>query len=92
MKNIFLDCIDIIKSLVGHEYLYFDTAVEVKLTPHTYPFQAWAVAVSEKDELYIMDNNEEWHQLKLEQHNASLVLGSLYQRLKMMRINYAKAS
>lgn len=92
MKNIFLDCIDIIKSLVGHEYLYFDTAVEVKLTPHTYPFQAWAVSVSENDELYIMDNNEEWHQLKLEQHNASLVLGSLYQRLKMMRINYAKAS
>lgn len=92
MKAILTECIDIIKSLVGHEYLYFDTAVEVKLTPHTYPFQVWAVAVSDKDAIYIMDNNEEWHQLKLDQQNAALVLGSLYQRLNVMRINYAKAS
>jgi hypothetical protein len=92
MMNILKDCVEIIRDLVGHEYLYFDTAVEIKITPHTHPFLAWAVAVSQKDAIFIMDNNEQWHQLEMQQENASLVLGSLYQRLKMMRINYAKAS
>lgn len=86
MKTIYQECIDIVKELVGHEYLYFNTAVEVKITP------AWAVCVSPNDELFIMDNNEQWHQVELDDDNASLVIGSLYQRLKLMRVNYAKAS
>jgi hypothetical protein len=92
MKTIFEDCMEIVKNLVGHDYLYFESPVEVKVTPHTYPFSAWAVCVSPKDELYVMDNDEQWHQVELEDYNAALVIGSLYQRLKLMRINYAKAS
>ena len=38
MKTIFQECIEIVKNLAGNDYLYFDTAVEVKITPHTYPF------------------------------------------------------
>lgn len=91
-KTIYQECTDIVKDLVGHDYLYFDTAVEVKVTPHTHPFNAWAVSVSSKDELYIMDSDEQWHQLALTDFNAPLVVGSLYQRLKLMRIHYAKAS
>ena len=91
-KTIYTECVDIIKDLVGHEYLYFDTAVEVKLTPHTYPFAAWAVSVSPKDELYVMDSDEQWHQVELKDQNVALVIGSLYQRLRMMRTQYAKAS
>lgn len=92
IKTIFQECVEIVKDLVGNDYLYFDQAVEVKVTPHTYPFSAWAVCVSPKDELYAMDGNEQWHKVELEDYNAALVIGSLYQRLKLMRINYAKAS
>lgn len=92
MNSIYHECAEIVKDLVGHDYLYFDTAVEVKTSPHTYPFSAWAVSVSPKDELYAMDSDEQWHHVELEDVNASLVLSSLYQRLKLMRIDYAKAS
>lgn len=91
-KSILHECIDIIKGLVGHGYLYFDHAVEVKITPHSFPFNAWAVCVSPKDELYVMDSDEQWHKAELADTNAALIIGSLYQRLKMMRLNYAKAS
>ena len=90
-KTIFSECVEIVKELVGHEFLYFDTAIEVKVTPHSFPFNAWAVCVSPNNELFVMDSDEEWHQVELTDDNA-LVIGSLYQRLKLMRISYAKAS
>ena len=91
-KTIFQECVDIVKELVGHEFLYFETAVEVKVTPHSFPFNAWAVCVSPKDELYVMDSDEQRHEVELEDDNGALVIGSLYQRLKLMRVRYAKAS
>jgi hypothetical protein len=91
-RTILQECKEIIRELVGHEYLYFDQAVEVKLTPHSYPFHTWAVCVSPKDELFLMDGEEQWHQLELRDQNAALMIGSLYQRLMLMRISYAKAS
>jgi hypothetical protein len=39
-----------------------------------------------------MDSGEQWHQVELADDNAGLVIGSLYQRLKLMRVSYAKAS
>lgn len=91
-NTIYQECAEIVKDLVGHDYLYFDTAVEVKTSPHSFPFDAWAVSVSPKDELYVMDSDEEWHSVALTDTHAALVVGSLYQRLKLMRYNYAKAS
>lgn len=91
-KTILNECIEIVKELVGHEFLYFDTTIEVKVTPHSFPFNAWAVCVSPKNDLYVMDSNEQWHQVELTDDNVGLVIGSLYQRLKLMRISYAKAS
>ena len=92
IKTMFQECVEIVKDLVGNDYLYFENAVEVKVIPHTYPFSAWAVSVSPKEELYVMDSEEQWHKVELEDYNAALVIGNLYQRLKLMRINYAKAS
>jgi len=91
-KSILNECVEIIKDLVGNDYLYFNNAVEVKTTPHSFPFNAWAVCVSPKNELYVMDSDEQWHKTELNDSNAALVIGSLYQRLKLMRISYAKAS
>jgi len=92
MKNLFDECVEIIRSLVGHDYLYFDAAVEVKTTPHSHPFNAWAVCVSPENGLYVMDNDEAWHKVEPEAARDFLVIGSLCQRLKLMRIHYAKAS
>jgi len=92
MKTLFQECVDIVKGLAGHEFVYFETAIEVKVTPHSFPFNAWAACVSPKDELFLMDSNEEWHQVELDDDNSALVIGSLYQRLKLMRVDYAKAS
>ena len=92
IKSIFQESIEIVRDLVGNDYLYFDTAVEVKISPHTFPFAAWAVCVSPKDDLFVMDSSEQWHQVELNDTNAALVIGSLYQRLRMMRVQYRKAS
>jgi len=91
-NTIYNECVDIIKNLVGNEYLYFDSKVEIKTSPHSFPFAAWAVCVSPKDELYVMDSDEEWHQVEVTDAKAALVIGSLYQRLRLMRTQYAKAS
>ena len=91
-KTIYNECADIVKELAGHEFLYFDTAIEVKVTPHSFPFSAWAVCVSPKDELFVMDSDEQWHKVEVMDDYASVVIASLYQHLKLMRINYAKAS
>ena len=91
-KTIFIECADIVRDLVGNDYLYFDSAVEVKVSPHSFPFAAWGVCVSPKNDLYVMDSNSQWHQVELNDDHASLVIGSLYQRLRLMRIQYAKAS
>jgi hypothetical protein len=91
-RTIFNECVDIVKDLVGTNYLYFESAVEVKVAPHSFPFAAWAVCVSPKNELFVMDSREQWHQVELTDDKASLVIGSLYQRLRLMRIQYAKAS
>lgn len=91
-KTIFEECVEIVKGLVGNEYLYFDSKVEVKTNPHTFPFAAWAVCVSPKDELFIMGSDEQWHAVELTDNKAALVISSLYQRLRLMRIQYAKAS
>jgi len=83
MKNMMQDCVDIIKDLVGHEYLYFDTALEIRTSPHVFLFQAWGVCVSTTEELYVMDGNQQWHKVEPDVGNANLVIGSLYQRLKI---------
>jgi hypothetical protein len=88
MNNITQECLDIVKDLVGHEYLYFDTALEVRTSPHTFPFQAWGVCVSPENEIYVMDGNQDWHKVEPNVGNAYLVLGSLYQRLQLLKRKY----
>lgn len=90
--TIFQECVEIVTGLVGHEYLYFDDGVQVKTSPHSFPFIAWAVCTSPGGELYVMDGDEQWHKVELSDDNAHLVIGSLYQRLRLMRIQYKKAS
>ena len=92
IRSILHECGEIVKELVGHEYLYLDTAVEIKLTPHMPPVRIWGVSLSPAGDLFVMDQEECWHKPDLNDNHSALLIGSLYQRLKLMRIRYAKAS
>jgi hypothetical protein len=83
------ELIELIKSLVGNEYLYFDTAVVIKKTPHTIPLNMWAVSVSPSGKVYVMDADEKWHEVE---EKDSRIIASLYQRLKLISEQYKKAS
>ncbi len=92
MKNLYQECLDLIISLADHDTLYFDQAVEIRHSPHSFPFLAWGVCASPGGAIYVMDSDGQWHELKTTDINAMLVIGSLYQRLMFMRNQYAKAS
>lgn len=77
------EIIYIIKSLVGNEFLYFGTELEIKLTPHSWPVLMWGVCVSNNDEIYLMDGGEEWHKVEEE-----VILQTLYQRMKSIEKTY----
>lgn len=81
----FSHLIDLIKGLVGTDYLYFDDAVIVKKTPHTVPVNVYAVCVSPNKELFVMDAGEQWHQVE---ENETNIIGSLFQRVKLLSIQY----
>ena len=90
MTTLLTDCRILVRELAGDAPLYFETAVQVKLTPHSPPFAAWAVALAEDGTLQVMDAEEQWHPFGMDDRNAHLLLGSLYQRLRMLRVHYRK--
>jgi hypothetical protein len=85
------EVVKMIRELVGGENLYFDTSLLIKITPHTWPVQIWAVSVSPKDEIYLMDGLEVWHQLEETDTNYHKVLSTLYQRLQAYHKNFKTA-
>ncbi len=92
MNNQLQQCIEMVKEWVGHEYLYFDTALQVKFSPHQAPFSVWGLCVSPADALYVMDSEQQWHAVEAASGADDLVIGSIYQRLTWMGSRYAKAS
>jgi hypothetical protein len=83
--------IAMIKDLVGNEYLYFQTSLLVKITPHTWPVQIWAVCVSPKNQIFLMDGLETWNELEETDRNYSVVLQSLFQRMQAIYKTYKTA-
>ena len=92
MKNQLQDCIKIVKEWMGNEFLYFDTALQVKYSPHHFPFSIWGLCVSPNDTLYVMDSDQQWYPLDAKTGNDDLVIASIYQRLQWLGSKYAKAS
>ena len=70
-------------SIVGLDFLYFDTAIEVKQTPHRDPVRIWGVTVNKNGSVWLMTSDQQWHQLETTDLNYNLVAASVYQRLKM---------
>lgn len=81
------EIISMVKDWVGHEYLYFDTAVRFKHSPHHFPFDIWGLCVSPDSRLYMMDSDQMWYEVK---EDETAVLNSIYQRLKWIETNFSK--
>lgn len=82
------EIVNIVKGLVGNEYLYFSTALVIKLSPHSFPVNIWAVCVSPRNEIYVMDGGEEWTKID---ESDDKVLQTLYQRVKSIEKTYKTA-
>lgn len=62
----------------------FDDAIRVKASPHINLFTCYGICV-QANAVYLMDEGGCWHGPLLEsQANAGLMVGSIYQRLKVM--------
>lgn len=83
--------IEIVKGLVGTEFLYFDTSLVMKSSPHTYPVHIWAVCVSPNDEIYLMDGFEQWEKLEETDRNYDQVLSTLFQRVSRIEKQFKTA-
>lgn len=92
MENQLQQSIEWVKEWVGNDYLHFETALQVKHSPHHFPFVIWGLCVSPTDTLYVMDGDQQWYPIDADQGADDLVIGSIYQRLKWMGNRYAKAS
>lgn len=84
------EIIETVKGLVNTDYLYFDTELVIRLTPHTWPLAIWGICVSRDDRIYLMDGGEEWNELCESDLNYDKVLPTLYQRVKQIEKRYLK--
>lgn len=86
------EIVQLVKDLVNHEYLYFDTALQIKLSPHSWPLLMWAVCVSPSDQIFLMDGGEQWHQLEESDINSNKVIETLYQRVSLIHKQYKQTA
>ena len=80
---------EIVTALVGNEYLYMDSPIQIKTTPHTPVLNIWAVCVSPHKDLYVMNEEEQWHQVD---EKDSIIISSVYQRVKTLQSKFLKAT
>lgn len=81
------EAIEMVRELVGKDYLYFDKAVTARPTEISFPFYAWAVCVGPDQVLYVMDNDEQWFPVKENQTSIRLI-NALHARIYIMYIKY----
>lgn len=64
----------------------FDDAIRVKASPHVHLFSCYGACIG-RDGVYLLDGGGDWHgPLKENQVNAGLMIASIYQRLKAMKV------
>jgi hypothetical protein len=78
----------IVFSHAGHEIIFTDP-VQVKSSPHQLVFTCYGVH-AEENGVWLMDGAGDWHgPLQEDQGNGRLVINSLYQRLRMLKMEAA---
>jgi hypothetical protein len=74
--------ITIVRDLSGNDFLYFDDALIVKMSPHDHQsFRFWAVCVSPGGQLFVMDAFENWYEVK---ETDEALIQSLFQRVSII--------
>jgi hypothetical protein len=81
--QLYPDCCSLLQNLSGQRPLYFETALIIKQTPHSPAFAAWAACLDENGRISVLERDEGWKLLSPEMPGSSLLLGSLYQRLRL---------
>jgi hypothetical protein len=88
--NQLINTVELVKQLVGHEYLYFDSPVTVRPTEISYPFNAWAVCAGPDNKLYVMDSDEEWRPVEDNLLGRQLI-GLLEEKVKAISAKMGRA-
>jgi hypothetical protein len=78
--------IQTIQSLLSGNQILFDTPVIVR-KHHVSIFECWGV--NTESGLWLMDETGNWHEWDSKDLNAGLVLNSICQRLKSLRLKAA---
>lgn len=81
------DCKDLIPE--ANQACYLGNPIIVKTTPHTEIYRCYGYMITEDGRLLLMDPSEQWDEILPDQANAGYVLQSLYQRLKILKVNVA---
>jgi hypothetical protein len=74
-------CTEIIRELVGNNYLYFDQPLVIERPSHSIPDNIWAVCVSPKGVIHLMDAFEAWFPLEESDLSFPAIATKLEQRL-----------
>lgn len=75
--------VETVRHLVGVDYLYLDSPLVVNPGPFDGP-TFWAVCISPQNQIYLMDADEQWHQVQPTDVNYEAVLQVLNQRLGLI--------
>jgi hypothetical protein len=70
----------LITNMVGNEYLYLDKALYINMH-----LNIWGMCVSPTCDLYVMNSDQEWHQVE---PNDTVILEPLHARLLMVKHHY----
>lgn len=74
----------IMRELCSHDHLYFDTPLKVKRAPNAPALHFWAASVSPAGDVYVMDADQEWHQVEQREQDAQ-VMESLFHRVRFLK-------
>lgn len=80
---------EILKELVGCEYLHFDEVLQIKMSPHSDPIRLWGASVSPSGKVFVMDAEQDWYEMG---ENEYPIMQSLVQRLYIIQQQYSIAS
>ena len=69
-----------VQAMVGSSYLHFQTPIVIQTTtPHMPPIRLWAVCADAKDDLYVMNEEEQWHQVE---DRDQVIIPALHHRVR----------
>jgi hypothetical protein len=80
---------NLVKDLKGFDFLYFQSPILVKSSPHHHARSIWGVTVNKDGKVYLLTDtykmDGEWIELEQTDFNFQVVASSVYQRLLFIK-------